>query len=119
MISQPLRRLQGAADRDLQSSLSWGANEAEAHGTLARALMRRHGEAARGEAEAALRVSGELIESRGAVTLVPALREWQAELAGLCGDEAERTRLLREARQEYARIGAPLQAERIDLRPSG
>ena len=50
-------------------SLPWGANEAEAHGTLARALMRRHGEAARGEAEAALRVSGELIESRGAVTL--------------------------------------------------
>jgi hypothetical protein len=49
----------------------------------------------------------------GATTLAPAVCEWRAELAEVLGDQPRRTRLLREAEQGDAVIGAPLQAERI------
>jgi class 3 adenylate cyclase len=90
-----------------------GNYEAQAHGIVARALLRGEGEAAREEAEAALSKAAELIERTGARALAPALREWRAELAAGLGDETERERLLREALQGYEEIGAPGHAERL------
>jgi hypothetical protein len=87
--------------------------EAEAHGVLARALLRRDGAAARDATEAALANAAALIERTGARTLEPALCEWRAELAAVLGDAATRVERLREAHQLYEQIGAPLQAERI------
>jgi hypothetical protein len=87
--------------------------EAEAHGILARALLRRDGAAAREAAEAALARAAALIERSGATTLAPALCEWRAELAAVLGDDAARERLLREAERLHREIGAPLRAERI------
>ena len=83
-----------------------GSYEAEAHGVLARVLLRRNGAAAREPAETALASVAALIERTGATTLVPALCEWRAELAGVLGDEDARVALLQEARQGYAAIGA-------------
>ena len=90
-----------------------GNYEAEAHGVLARALLRRDGAAAREAAEAALANAAALIESTGAKTLAPSLCEWRAELAAVLGNDATRLQLLREAQQRYEQIGAPLQAQRI------
>ena len=90
-----------------------GKYEAEAHGVLARALLRRDGAAARDAAEAALASAAALIESTGAKMLAPALCEWRAELASVVGDDVARVRLLGEARDLYEQIGAPLQAQRI------
>jgi adenylate cyclase len=90
-----------------------GNYEAESHGVLARALIRRDGAAAREAAEAALANAAVLIERTGAKLLTPALCEWRAELAAVLGDAAARERLLQEARSGYLAIGAPLQAERI------
>jgi hypothetical protein len=87
--------------------------EAEAHGILARALLRRDGAAAREPAEAALAEAAALIERTGAKLLAPALCEWRAELAAVLGDTDLREQRLREAQQGYEEIGAPLQAERI------
>ncbi len=92
-----------------------GHAEAEAHGIMARALLRRDGAAARDAAEAALASAAALIERTGAKTLAPALCEWRAELAALLGDDATRVQLLRESHQLYEQIGAPLQAQRISL----
>ena len=52
-------------------------------------------------------------EECAAPLLAPALCEWRAELAGVLGDEAERARLLEEARVGYGNIGAPRHAERL------
>jgi hypothetical protein len=93
-----------------------GTSEAEAHGVLARALLRRDGAAARDDAEAALTNAAELIERTGAKTLAPALCEWRAELAAVLGDDATRDRLLRQAEQVYEEIGAPLHAARLAAR---
>jgi hypothetical protein len=90
-----------------------GQHEAEAHGVMARALLRRDGAAARDAAEAALANAAALIERTGARTLAPALCEWRAELAAVLGDDATRAQLLRQAQQGYAEIGAPLQAARL------
>jgi len=90
-----------------------GLYEAEAHGVMARALLRRDGAAARDAAEAALACAAALIERCGARTLAPALCEWRAELAAVLGDTVMREQLLRQAQQGYESIGAPLQAERI------
>jgi hypothetical protein len=90
-----------------------GNLEAEAHGILARALLRRDGAAARDAAEAALASAAELIESTGAKMLAPTLCEWRAELAAVLGDATTRERLLHEARQGYEAIGAPGQAGRV------
>jgi hypothetical protein len=90
-----------------------GNHEAESHGVLARALIRRDGAAAREAAEAALANAAVLIERTGAKLLTPALSEWRAELAAVLGDAAAREQLLREAERGYREIGAPLQAERI------
>ena len=90
-----------------------GNIEAEAHGVLARALLRRDGAAARHAVEAALASAAALIERTGARTLAPFLCEWRAELAAVLGDYATRERLLREAQHLYNEIGAPLHAARI------
>lgn len=90
-----------------------GNFEAEAHGVLARALLRRDGAVARDAAEAALTHAAELIERTGAKTLAPALCEWRAELAAVLGDDATREQLLRQAAQLYEEIGAPLHAARL------
>jgi adenylate cyclase len=90
-----------------------GNYEAEAHGVLARALLRRDGPAARDAAEAALANAAALVERTGAKTLAPALCEWRAELAGVLGDEATRVQLLRQAQQGYAEIGATGHAARL------
>jgi tetratricopeptide (TPR) repeat protein len=87
--------------------------EAVAHGVLARARLRRHGASARDAAESSLAEAAALIERTGATTLAPALCEWRAELAAVLGDSPARERLLREAQQGYASIGAPKKAERI------
>jgi hypothetical protein len=83
-----------------------GSYEAEAHGVVARALLRHDGAAARESAEAALANAAALIERTGAATLAPALCEWRAALAAVLGDEATRVALLREARRGYEAIGA-------------
>jgi adenylate cyclase len=90
-----------------------GTYEAIAHGVLARALLRRDGAAAREAAETALAEAAALIERTGAKTLAPALCEWRAELAAVLGDDVTRERLLREAQQGYAEIGAPGHAARL------
>ncbi len=87
--------------------------EATAHGVKARALLRRDGAAARDAAVAALAEAAALIEQMGAKSLAPALCEWRAELAAVLGDDAERVRLLQQARNSFDEIGAPLQAQRI------
>jgi hypothetical protein len=90
-----------------------GNFEAESHGILARALLRRDGADAREAAEAAFACAGELIERTGARTLLPHLLEWRAELAAVLGDRATRTSLLTQAIEGFDTIGAPLQAERL------
>ena len=90
-----------------------GNVEAEAHGILARALLRRDGAAAREAAESAFASAAELIERTGARTLAPHLLEWRAELAAVMGDDASRASLLNQAMEEYESIGAPLQAARL------
>jgi hypothetical protein len=90
-----------------------GNYEAEAHGVMARALLRRDGALARDAAEAALASAAALIERSGARTLAPALCEWRAELAGVLGDDVTREELLREAQQGYEEIGAPRHAQRL------
>ncbi len=90
-----------------------GVYEVEAHGVMARALLRRDGAAARDAAEAALASAAALIERTGAKTLAPALCEWRAELAAVLGDDATRDQLLRQAEQLYEEIGAPLHAARL------
>jgi len=54
-----------------------------------------------------------LIERAGAKLLAPALCEWPAELVATLGYEQGRDALLRQARNLYEEIGAPLHAERI------
>jgi tetratricopeptide (TPR) repeat protein len=90
-----------------------GVYEAEAHGVMARALLRRDGPAARDAVEAALACAAALIERCGARTLAPALCEWRAELAAVLGDDVTRAQLLRQAQQGYDEIGAPAHAARL------
>jgi adenylate cyclase len=90
-----------------------GNYEAEAHGVLARTLLRRDGAAAGDAAGAALANAAALIERTGAKTLAPALYEWRAELAAVLGDDATCTRLLQHAQQGYDEIGAPRHAQRL------
>jgi len=91
-----------------------GQHEAQAHGVLARAILRRGGAAAREAVEAALANAAELIERTGAQILDPSLCEWRAELAAALGDDASRIRLLIEARNHFERMGAPFQVQRLD-----
>jgi len=90
-----------------------GNIEADAHGILARALLRRDGAAAREAAETALESAAALIEETGAKVLAPHLLEWRAELAAVIGDEASRTSLLKQAIDGFEAIGAPLHAARL------
>ena len=54
-----------------------------------------------------------LIDQTGASSLAPALLEWLAELAAVVGDTNACEKLLDEAVQGYAEIGAPKQVERL------
>ena len=87
--------------------------EALAHGVMARVLLRRDGVASRSVVEAALDNAAQLIERTGALTLVPALLEWRAELAEALGDHTASARLLRQGEQGYREIGAPGHAMRL------
>ncbi len=110
-----LAAAQAAAEQAIalcQRSLR-GQYEAQAHGVLARVILRRDGPAARVAVETALASAAQLIECTGAKTLAPSLCEWRAELAAVLGDDAERVRLLQHARNLFDEIGAPLQAERL------
>jgi hypothetical protein len=80
---------------------------------LARVLLRRDGAAARDAVEAELALAAALIDRTGARTFAPSLLEIHAELAAVLDDDAERVRLLQQARNLFDEIGAPLQAERI------
>ena len=82
--------------------------------TLARALLRRDGVAAREPAEAALERAATLIERSAARTLAPALCEWRAEFAAVTGDESLCAQLLREAQQGYEAVGASGHAARLE-----
>ncbi len=90
-----------------------GNIEAEAHGILARALLRRDGKAAQPAAERALTNAAELIERTGAKVLEPFLLEWRAELASVLCDHATRKALLTKAIDSFEAIGAPRQADRL------
>jgi hypothetical protein len=111
-----LSAAEGAAEETIVLCLRSlrGLYEAQAHGVMARALLRRDGAAARDAVEAALACAAELIERTGARTLAPALCEWRAELAAVLGDDATREELLREAEQDYTEIGAPRHAARLE-----
>ncbi len=98
---------------DLSSRSLRAQYEAQAHGVLARALLRRDGAAAREGAAAALASAAALIGGSGATTLLALLCEWRAELADVLGDEVARRELLQQAQRRYEEIGAPLQAARI------
>ncbi len=87
--------------------------EAQAHGVLARVLLRRDGRGACDAAAAALAQAAALIERSGATTLAPALCEWHAELSTVLGDDAARTQRLRQAQQGYGEIGASGHAARL------
>jgi tetratricopeptide (TPR) repeat protein len=90
-----------------------GNLEAEAHGILARALLRRDGAAAREAAECAFANAAELIERTGAHIITPRLLEWRAELAQVLGDAGQRHALLGQASELYEAMGAPLQVVRL------
>jgi class 3 adenylate cyclase len=87
--------------------------EAIAHGVLARALLRRSGSEAVGPAAAELAAAAALIEAGDIGALEPALYEWQAEHAGVAGNQAARIELIERARQGYDAIGASQHATRI------
>ena len=93
--------------------LAWGASEIEAHGILARALLRREGAAASKRVTIELNIAANLLKKTGAMEMSPHLLEWRAELAAVLGDEASRTLLLKQAIEAFESIGAPLQAARL------
>jgi tetratricopeptide (TPR) repeat protein len=84
------------------------------HSTKAIALLRRDGKDAADLARAELSVAAELIRGRGLHTMEPELCQWQAELARVLGDRAAEVKLLKQARQGYEGMGAPLQVARLD-----
>lgn len=90
-----------------------GNLEAQSHGILARALLRRDGAAALSKATAELAQAEALIASTGAGSLSPSLAEWRAEAAAVAGDRESQTQHLKSAADLYEAIGAPLQAERV------
>lgn len=87
--------------------------EVQALGVLARALIRRDGDAGFGPAEEALDLAAALIDRLGAKTLAPSLLEWRAELAAAMNDGPRQVELLEKAVALFDEIGAPLQAERL------
>ena len=87
--------------------------EAVGQGTLARALLRRDGIAARTDIELALDNAAQLIDRTGARSLAILLLEWRAELAKALGDETASEELLYEAEQGYKDIGVPNQVKRL------
>jgi hypothetical protein len=82
----------------------------------ARVLRILDGLAARREIEDALHEAERLARERGDRASLPFVHEERAELALLLGDEATRARELREAQRLFLEMGAPLQAERIEVK---
>ena len=90
-----------------------GQSEIPAQIALARALRLADGLESEGPIGAALGRAGELIEEFGARVYRPQVCEERAELARLRGDEAARTRELREAHRLFTEMGAAGHAERV------
>ena len=81
--------------------------------TRARAILRSEGAAGAAEAQATLAEASELIDETGAHCRNPAVHEVSAEIARLLGDDATRTRELREARRYLVEMGASEHADRL------
>jgi class 3 adenylate cyclase/tetratricopeptide (TPR) repeat protein len=95
-----------------------GQPEIPAQIALARALRLGDGIESEGPIGAALERAIELIEEFGARVYRPQVCEERAELARLRGDEAARTRELREALRLYQEMGATGHAERLSREQS-
>ena len=93
-----------------------GGRPASAQLDRARVLRILDGLAARSEIEDALHEAERLARERGSRASLPFVHEERAELARLLGDEATRTRELREAQRLFLEMGAPLRAEQIEAR---
>jgi tetratricopeptide (TPR) repeat protein len=87
--------------------------EAQAHLTLARVLLSRAGEKARGEIESALESCLSLVAQTQARVYEPHVHEVRAGLADLLGDEATRERECRDAHRLFAEMGATGHAKRM------
>ena len=81
--------------------------------TRARALLRSGGAACAAEAQRTLAEASELIDETDARCRQPVVHEVSAEIARLFGDDATRTRELREAQRLFAEMGASGHAERV------
>ncbi len=90
-----------------------GQSEIPAQMALARALRTRDGLESEGPIAEALERAAELIDELGARVYRPQVCEERAELARLRGDDAARTRELREALRLYTEMGATGHAERV------
>jgi len=81
---------------------------------LAHVLLVQEGAAAAPAIRAALDEADRLIAETGATTLTPLILLDRAALARLEGDTAARQRLLEEARELFAGLGAPMRAQQTD-----
>jgi tetratricopeptide (TPR) repeat protein len=81
--------------------------------TLARALIRNEGTAARARVEQTVQSALGRIRESGALGLEPGIHETRAELAAVLGDDAARRAALREAHRIYQRMGAHGHAARL------
>jgi tetratricopeptide (TPR) repeat protein len=88
-------------------------HEIPAQLVFARIMMRTNALAARDEITVALERAEVLIHQTGARVFSPRLHAERAAFAWLLGDEAGRTRELREAERLFREIGAPLRADAI------
>jgi hypothetical protein len=77
-------------------------------------LRRSEGKGARDEIEHVLGKAAELIETAGAVAMLPFLNTQRAHLARLDGDSAAWQRELDEARRLFEQMGAPARVAWID-----
>ena len=80
---------------------------------MARVLLRTKGPEARGPIEAVLGELSRLARTTKMKTFEPLVCVERAELARLSGDDATRTRELRQAHQLFMEIGAPIRAAEV------
>ncbi|MGR8949235.1 MAG: AAA family ATPase [Gammaproteobacteria bacterium] len=88
--------------------------EAMGHITMATALIRRDGAKAQKSIKEEFDRVVELVESTGAVLLLPSLNKRRADLAAVLGDGRTQSQYLEQAKQEYSKLGANYQAQRLD-----
>ena len=79
----------------------------------ARATLRSEGPAGAAEAQRTLAEASELVDATGAHCRSPVVHEVSAEIARLLGDDATRSREIREARRLLIQMGASEQADRL------